>query len=216
MDFLRIGWKIIANLYDNAGASADLSWFALLVDFAQSRPFTQLFAGIDFDKWNLMFIAQGSDQFFVLWLVTWVSQDTKDRLTSGIRKRKGVLDYSILHFHLQDPAGSMFSGDQIISSKPFTYLSKALQAWWIPWTNPSATNDFFKTSWSATFTSIAPSRTAVGASLKWKIKTLDYFIFFQWEITWNPEKLLLQQVEKNLHFCIRHFSGFLELFSTRN
>jgi hypothetical protein len=57
------------TFYDNTGASANLSWFALLVNLAQSRPFAQFLAGIDFDEWNLMFAAQGSDQFFVLWLV---------------------------------------------------------------------------------------------------------------------------------------------------
>lgn len=63
-------------LDDNNGASANLSWFAFFVDFTQTAPFAQFFVWIHTDQWNLMFVAQSRDQFFVLWLFAAFSQNS--------------------------------------------------------------------------------------------------------------------------------------------
>lgn len=79
-------WRLFSKvLDDNARASANLSWLAFLVDFAQTAPFAQFLAAVDADQRDLMFAAQSSDQLFVLWLVAAFSENTEDGLTS--RKR---------------------------------------------------------------------------------------------------------------------------------
>lgn len=57
----------------------------------------------------------------------------------------------------------MCSAKGIVGDDCVTYMSSALQAWWIPRTNPLAIRAFFKTSWSAVLMSIGPP-TATGAA----------------------------------------------------
>lgn len=74
------------RLDNDARASTDLTGLAFFVDFAQSRPFAELLAGVDADQWDLVLAAQGSDELLVLWLVARLGQDAEHSLTS--RKRK--------------------------------------------------------------------------------------------------------------------------------
>lgn len=72
---------VLAYLDDNDRTAAHLTGLAFFVDFAQTGPFTELLIGIDADEWNLMFIAQGCDQFLVLSLVAAFGQDSKNSLS---------------------------------------------------------------------------------------------------------------------------------------
>jgi hypothetical protein len=84
-------WSLLAESLDNdARASADLAWLAFFVDFAQSRPFAQLLAGVDADQWNLVLAAQGSDELLVLWLIAAFGQNAENGLTSGDGKKESM------------------------------------------------------------------------------------------------------------------------------
>lgn len=71
----------IFYLDDNDGATAHLAWLAFLIDFAQTGPFAEFLVRVDADQWNLMFVAQGGDEFLVLWLVTAFGQNAQNSLS---------------------------------------------------------------------------------------------------------------------------------------
>lgn len=80
-------WSFFAKvLHDDATASADLSWFAFLVNFAETAPFAEFLAAVDTNQWNLMFGAQCLDELFVLWLITTFGENAENCLTSRRRK----------------------------------------------------------------------------------------------------------------------------------
>jgi hypothetical protein len=83
------GWCLLAKvLDDDTRAAANLAWLALLVDLAQSTPFTQFLAGVDFQQGNLMLIAESSDELLVLWLIATVRQDAENSLTPTKSKKR--------------------------------------------------------------------------------------------------------------------------------
>lgn len=165
-------WSLLAErLDDDAWTSANLSWFAFLVDLAQPRPFAELLAAVDADQWDLVLAAQSSDELLVLRLIAAFGQDAEHSLTSRKRKQCHWLLFGLNKIQLQIDTSSWrrnqvhneFNQSTKVSSDPFsTHLSRTLQAWWIPWTSPSETSDFFSTSCNAVFKSIGPSR-ATGA-----------------------------------------------------
>ena len=80
-------WSFLSVVLDNyTWASANLSWLAFFVNFAETRPFAQFLAAVNTEQWNLMFVAQGCDQLLVLWLIAAFGEDAEDSLAS--RKRK--------------------------------------------------------------------------------------------------------------------------------
>lgn len=75
-------------LDDDNGTAANLTGLALLVDLAQTRPFTQFLVRIDTDQGNLMFVTKGSNELLVVGFVKRLSQDTQRGLTPGKTKIK--------------------------------------------------------------------------------------------------------------------------------
>lgn len=81
LNYIQCGRLLTVVLDDDHRAAADLAGLALLVDLAQARPFAQFLVRIDADQWNLMLIAQGSDQFLVVGLIKGFGQNAEDSLT---------------------------------------------------------------------------------------------------------------------------------------
>jgi hypothetical protein len=84
-------------LDDDTRASANLAWFAFLVNLAQSTPFAQLLAAIDLEHWDLVLVAECGDELLVLWLITAVRQNAEHSLTPvNWKKVISVLNFCLL------------------------------------------------------------------------------------------------------------------------
>lgn len=135
-------WSIFTVILDNdTRASANLSWFAFFVDFAQSGPFTQFLAAVDSDQWDLMFIAKSSDELFVLWLIAAFGQNAQNGLTSTYKKKETV---SLTSFWLLlmksrisfKKTNSEFIQSSKVSSDPFSRCYFFHNSHWIQLTCP--------------------------------------------------------------------------------
>lgn len=93
-------WCLLSEILDDdTRASANLAWFAFFIDFAQATPFAQFLAAVNFQQWNLMFVAEGSDELLILWLIATIRQDAENSLTPGLGGRKkliSVLDFCLI------------------------------------------------------------------------------------------------------------------------
>ena len=76
-------WSLFAEaLKDDTSTSANLAWFAFLVNLAQAGPLSEFLGAVDADQWDLVLAAEGGDELLVLRLIARLSQDAENSLTS--------------------------------------------------------------------------------------------------------------------------------------
>ncbi len=90
-------WCLLSVILDDdTRASANFSWFAFLVNFAQAAPLSQLLAAVNFEHWDLVLIAECGDELLVLRLITAVWQNAENSLTpTGKKKVISVLNFCL-------------------------------------------------------------------------------------------------------------------------
>lgn len=90
--------KIFTYLNDYNGRATNFACLSFFVDFTKTGPFTKFLVWIDSNQWNLMFITQSGNQFFVLWFIATFCQNAQNGLTSRV-DRKWLRQTRNYHLH---------------------------------------------------------------------------------------------------------------------